>query len=100
MGWRVGYLAYPKFNGDTTLESELVKVQDTVVICASQIGQHLALACLAIGRKWVDDLVLTLERKDAPMSTFLHSVCICSQSIGCIGCIVAIRHAWPRNCRR
>jgi hypothetical protein len=30
MGWRVGYLAYPDFEGDDALGRELLKVQDTV----------------------------------------------------------------------
>ena len=30
MGWRVGYLAYPDYDGMDTIGKELLKVQDTV----------------------------------------------------------------------
>jgi aspartate/methionine/tyrosine aminotransferase len=42
MGWRVGYLALPP--GD--LLDEVVKLQDTVAICATQLSQTVALAAL------------------------------------------------------
>jgi len=48
MGWRVGYLAYPE-----RLHGELMKVQDTIAICPSVIGQKAALAALGAGRSWV-----------------------------------------------
>lgn len=62
MGWRVGYIAYPKFDGNPHLESQIIKIQDSVVICASQIGQQLALECLSLGKEWVFDQVRSLER--------------------------------------
>jgi hypothetical protein len=36
MGWRVGYVAYPR--GNPSLASGLLKVQDTIAICAAQVG--------------------------------------------------------------
>lgn len=30
MGWRVGYIAYPDYEGDNALGLQLLKVQDTV----------------------------------------------------------------------
>ena len=62
MGWRVGYIAYPKFDGDQSIERELLKVQDSIAICSSQVGQHLAHACLAVGSEWVTQHVRSIER--------------------------------------
>jgi len=33
MGWRVGYIAYPDFDGEDTIGQELIKMQDTICIC-------------------------------------------------------------------
>ncbi len=41
MGWRVGYIAYPDADGKDTLGQELLKVQDTIPICPTQVS-HLA----------------------------------------------------------
>ena len=41
MGWRMGYLAYDESNSD--LAESLLKVQDTIPICPTQISQHLSL---------------------------------------------------------
>ncbi|XP_043700930.1 aromatic aminotransferase ISS1-like [Telopea speciosissima] len=58
MGWRVGYIAYPsEVKG---LESQLLKVQDTIPICASIISQRLALYSLEVGPEWVRDQVKDL----------------------------------------
>ncbi|KAJ8608823.1 hypothetical protein CTAYLR_010237 [Chrysophaeum taylorii] len=57
MGWRVGYLAYPP-----ALGPEILKVQDTVVICPTAASQLVALGALeAAGRPWVSRKLLTLE---------------------------------------
>ena len=61
MGWRVGYIAYPKFGGDPSIEQELIKVQDSIAICSSQLGQHLAHACLTVGSDWVRQHVRSIE---------------------------------------
>lgn len=36
MGWRVGYVAYPE-DGSGALASELLKVQDTIPVCGTQL---------------------------------------------------------------
>jgi katanin p60 ATPase-containing subunit A1 len=58
MGWRVGYIAYPK--GVTGMGAQLLKVQDNIPICASIIGQKLALAALEAGPEWVLEKVKRL----------------------------------------
>lgn len=59
MGWRVGYIAYPD-NSD--LAMNLLKVQDTIPICPTQISQHVALGALEAGHVWVSERVKELER--------------------------------------
>ena len=63
MGWRVGYLAYPDAQSaaDPNLEDQLIKVQDTVPICPTQMSMHVALGALKHGRQWVVDRVQGLE---------------------------------------
>lgn len=52
MGWRQGYIAFhPDAPGD--LGQELLKVQDTVPICPTQISQQVSLGALEAGRPWV-----------------------------------------------
>lgn len=58
MGWRVGYIAYP--TGVTGMGAQLLKVQDNIPICASIIGQKLALAALQAGPEWVLEKVKRL----------------------------------------
>jgi len=60
MGWRVGYLAYPP-----PLAPELLKAQDTIVICPSILSQRLALAAMAPGRCWVHERVSGLAEQKA-----------------------------------
>ncbi|XP_042484285.1 aromatic aminotransferase ISS1-like [Macadamia integrifolia] len=63
MGWRVGYIAYPsEVEG---LESQLLKVQDTIPICATIISQRLALYSLEVGPEWVRDQVKDLIKNRA-----------------------------------
>ncbi|KAJ4957545.1 hypothetical protein NE237_024656 [Protea cynaroides] len=63
MGWRVGYIAYPsEVEG---LEAQLLKVQDTIPICASIISQRLALYSLEVGPEWVRDQVKDLIKNRA-----------------------------------
>ncbi|KAL0905786.1 hypothetical protein M5K25_024224 [Dendrobium thyrsiflorum] len=60
MGWRVGYIAYP-----TEVEgfgAQLLKVQDNIPICASIIGQRLALYSLEVGPKWIRERVQDLVK--------------------------------------
>ncbi|GAB4819316.1 hypothetical protein N2152v2_006362 [Parachlorella kessleri] len=60
MGWRVGYLAFPE-DGSSKLAAELVKIQDTVIVCATQLSQWVALGALEAGRGWVESQVHGLE---------------------------------------
>ncbi|CAA6666313.1 unnamed protein product [Spirodela intermedia] len=62
MGWRVGYIAYPsEVEG---LGEQLLKVQDNIPICASLIGQHLALYSLEAGPGWIKERRGTLAAGD------------------------------------
>ena len=59
MGWRIGYIAYPsEVEG---LGAQLLKTQDNIPICASIIGQKLALYSLELGPEWVKE---RLKNKD------------------------------------
>jgi aspartate/methionine/tyrosine aminotransferase len=53
MGWRVGYIAYPNFDGADYLGLQLVKVQDTVPIHSAHMSQKVAIGALSHGRQWV-----------------------------------------------
>jgi len=44
-GWRVGYLVVPQ-----ALSDAVGKIQDTLLICATVVAQHAAVAALEIGR--------------------------------------------------
>ncbi|XP_072999102.1 aromatic aminotransferase ISS1 isoform X1 [Typha latifolia] len=60
MGWRVGYIAYPtEVEG---LGAQLLKVQDNIPICASIIGQRLALYSLEVGPEWIRERVQNLVK--------------------------------------
>lgn len=59
MGWRVGYIAFPE-DGTSRLAGALVKVQDTVPVCAPQLSQHVALGALRTGSAWVQQRVAGL----------------------------------------
>ena len=59
MGWRMGYLAYDESNSD--LAESLLKVQDTIPICPTQISQHMALGALREGAPWIAERVASLE---------------------------------------
>ncbi|XP_072964857.1 aromatic aminotransferase ISS1 isoform X2 [Typha angustifolia] len=60
MGWRVGYIAYPtEVEG---LGAQLLKVQDNIPICASIIGQRLALYSLEVGPEWIRERVQILVK--------------------------------------
>jgi aspartate/methionine/tyrosine aminotransferase len=55
-GWRIGYMAYP-----ATLESAMMKTQDTILICPTIAAQEAALAALAVGRSYCEPYVRDLE---------------------------------------
>lgn len=57
MGWRMGYIAYMDTHG---LADQLLKVQDTIPICPSQLSQYVALAAVKAGRSWVDTQINTI----------------------------------------
>ncbi|EFJ16234.1 hypothetical protein SELMODRAFT_268593 [Selaginella moellendorffii] len=63
MGWRIGYIAYP--STVPGFGEQLLKVQDNVPICASIIGQKLALAALDAGPQWVLERVARLGKNRA-----------------------------------
>ncbi|WIA22882.1 hypothetical protein OEZ86_009823 [Tetradesmus obliquus] len=68
MGWRVGYIAYP---GQQLLQQggleqhnlgeQLLKVQDTIIVCAPQMSQQLALAALQEGEDQVQQGIAGLS---------------------------------------
>ncbi|OAY76383.1 Aspartate aminotransferase [Ananas comosus] len=60
MGWRVGYIAYP--TEVPGLAAQLLKVQDNIPICASIIGQRLALYSLEVGPEWIRERVQNLVK--------------------------------------
>ena len=61
MGWRVGYIAYPDDSQCAGLGAEILKVQDTIPICPSQVSQVVAHAALGEGRGWVRERVVGLQ---------------------------------------
>ncbi|WOL09197.1 hypothetical protein Cni_G17950 [Canna indica] len=60
MGWRVGYIAYPE--AVDGFAAQLLKVQDNIPICASIIGQRLALHSLEVGPEWIRERVQDLVK--------------------------------------
>jgi len=63
MGWRVGYIAFP--NEADGFHDQLLKVQDNIPICASIIGQRLALYSLEAGPEWIKERVKDLVKNRA-----------------------------------
>ena len=59
MGWRVGYVAFPP-----ELSLQLLKAQDTIVICPAVVSQKVALGALQPGRAWVDERVVSHARPE------------------------------------
>ena len=64
-GWRIGYLAYhiQALGSDLpSLAEQLLKVQDTTIICPPQLSQHVALAALSEeGTTYVKQQIRDLE---------------------------------------
>jgi len=66
-GFRVGYIALSSKSANdgvgagTVAYNEMLKVQDTIAICASRISQMAALGALQAGREWVYEQVTTLD---------------------------------------
>lgn len=61
MGWRVGYVAYPDFDGHDSLGAEILKIQDTVTICPPQLSQYVALGAMEAGASWVNTKIESLS---------------------------------------
>lgn len=62
MGWRQGYIAYPDYDDGNLLGAQLLKVQDTIPICPTQISQQAALGALTeAGPGWVAKRVQDLD---------------------------------------
>ncbi|KAF5832654.1 putative aspartate aminotransferase [Dunaliella salina] len=63
MGWRCGYIAYPDFDWSDRLGKEFIKCQDTVCICANQLGQRAALKALEMScAQYRDEKIATLKK--------------------------------------
>lgn len=58
-GYRCGYISVSK-NAPLNVFDEMLKVQDTIPICASRIAQVAALGALQAGRSWVVEQVSSL----------------------------------------
>jgi len=68
-GWRVGYMTYPEELGE-----ELLKVQDTVVICPSVPSQLLALECLEIGKEYLEPFLPVIRDSRAVLLAHLKEL--------------------------
>jgi aspartate/methionine/tyrosine aminotransferase len=61
-GFRVGYIAVSNATEESrNMYHHMLKVQDTIPICASRISQIAALGSLQQGRQWVVEKVKTLD---------------------------------------
>jgi aromatic aminotransferase len=70
-GYRIGYIAIPR--DSTELATALLKVQDTIPICPSHIGQVAALGALDAGPAWVRPHYSTLDTSRAAIQSALSS---------------------------
>lgn len=83
-GFRVGYIALSSKNGSnsggngagagTVAYNEMLKVQDTIAICASRISQMAAVGALQAGREWVYERVKTLDIGRAAIKKAMSSL--------------------------
>jgi len=64
-GWRVGYMI-----ADSDLIKEMLKVHDTMVICASRPGQVLVRICLEKAWSWLEDRYAELERRQVILNNY------------------------------
>lgn len=68
-GWRVGYMTYP-----SEMHEELLKVQDTVIICPSTASQLLALECLKIGKAYAGGYLKEMSASRQIMIDYLDTM--------------------------
>jgi aspartate/methionine/tyrosine aminotransferase len=68
-GWRIGYMSYPE-----ELRENLLKIQDTLVICPSVVGQLMALECLKLGRSYVDRFLCVMREAREVMLNHLREL--------------------------
>ena len=57
-GWRVGWIV-----ASEALTAQMLKVQDTMVICAPHAGQHLVLHCLPLLDTWLPEKIAQLATR-------------------------------------
>jgi aspartate/methionine/tyrosine aminotransferase len=65
-GWRVGYMVVPE-----ALADALAKIQDTLLICATLVAQHAAVAALNVGGSHTRQHLAELDRTRHRMGTAL-----------------------------
>ncbi|MBN2430851.1 MAG: pyridoxal phosphate-dependent aminotransferase [Acidobacteria bacterium] len=68
-GWRIGYLIAP-----AALWDQLLKVQDTTIICAPVAGQVLARECLRQGDRQLAEYRRTLKRRAENLAAIVADV--------------------------
>ncbi len=72
-GWRIGYMVFPQH-----LFKALQKIQDTNVICATQVSQQAAIACFKTGSNYCKqhlDLLNQLRQQCILSLKSLDSIC-------------------------
>ncbi len=60
MGWRVGYIAYPE-DGRGALAAQLLKVQDTIPVCGTQLRCAALACCPAHAVDWLSSQRLDMK---------------------------------------
>ena len=65
--WRVGYMVIPE-----QLLEALLKIQDTILICAASVSQVAATAAMRVGRSYVDTYRTRLAAMRAKIGAALH----------------------------
>jgi aspartate/methionine/tyrosine aminotransferase len=78
--WRIGWMLVPE-----ALQTPVIKIQDTNVICPPSISQHAARAALEVGRSYCDSHVAALaDLRHRALDAFaaLRDVCTVPQVAG------------------
>lgn len=68
-GWRVGYMTFPE-----QLFEQLLKIQDTILICPSLPSQLLALECLKVGSKYTKKFLPQIEESRNIIYSYLKEL--------------------------